>query len=134
MAYYALTYLSCRVSQGEGLQLAFTKVGESMGVWDAKLRSNLGVEKWPRHAVLAVLWKLAGSVASYCRTEFSLTKSYLRNSGVETLAQCHENIIRAFTQAGDDDSRMAAICSQASRVRTSYRDRLPILAQTVSRS
>ncbi|KAF9521057.1 hypothetical protein BS47DRAFT_1357008 [Hydnum rufescens UP504] len=84
--------------QGEGLQLAFIKVTESMGVWDAKLRSNLGLEKWPKHAVLAVLWKLAG---------------------IETLAKCHENIIRAFTQAGDDDSRMAAICSQASRTRLS---------------
>ncbi len=37
--------------------------------------------------------------------------------GVDTLAKCHENIILAFTQAGDDDSRMAMVCAKASRVR-----------------
>ncbi|KAF8333978.1 uncharacterized protein EI90DRAFT_3153365 [Cantharellus anzutake] len=80
---------------GEGLKILFTKVAESIGVWDAKsVLINVGVEKWPRHAVCAILWRLAG---------------------VETLAKCHENIILAFTQVGDDDSRMSVVCARASR-------------------
>jgi hypothetical protein len=69
-----LTYQIAALYQGEGLELAFTKVYESMGVWDAKLRSNLGVEKWPRHAVLAILWKLAGATSSCCHAEFFFDK------------------------------------------------------------
>ena len=49
------------LSQGEGLKIMFTKVAESIGVWDAKsVLTNAGVDKWPRHAVCAVLWRLAG--------------------------------------------------------------------------
>ncbi|KAF8321656.1 hypothetical protein DL93DRAFT_2093642 [Clavulina sp. PMI_390] len=77
---------------GEGLHLCWTKVYESVGVWDARLRSNLGIAKWPLHAVMAILWRLAG---------------------VETLAGMHERIVMTFVPVGDDDARVNVICGQA---------------------
>jgi len=99
--------------QGEGIQICFVKVYESIGVYDARLRSNLGAEKWPRHAVMAILWRLAGMRNAFLARGVSAH----REQGAESLAQLHERIILTFVPVGDDDARMTAICSQASAVR-----------------
>ncbi|KAG8966350.1 hypothetical protein FRC03_012147 [Tulasnella sp. 419] len=84
------------LDSGEPLESGFIKLYESLGCADAFL-SHTPEPSWPwaRHAYQAVLWRLAG---------------------VESLAQTHENIILAFTEPGDDESRLHALCSKARRL------------------
>ncbi|KIO27468.1 hypothetical protein M407DRAFT_23283 [Tulasnella calospora MUT 4182] len=82
------------IATGDSLRAAFRRLYQSIGCGDASYADSTEA-KWARHAAQATLWTYAG---------------------VESLAQTHENIVIAFTGAGDDDSRLNALRAKARRM------------------